>query len=257
MAENKPRTDRDEIFSRTELIFGREVLDRLASCRVAVFGLGGVGGCAAEALVRSGVGQIDLIDSDVVSPSNLNRQIFALHSTLGRFKADAAAERLADVNPAAVIRAHRVFFLPENASDFDFRAFDFVVDAVDTLTAKLAIVAACRDAGTPMVSCMGTGNKVDPSALVLCDVFETSVCPLARIMRKKLRAMGVSSLRVVASREAPIEPVKRPGEGELPPGRRAIPGSVSFVPPVAGFLAASEAIRVLSGFDPEGRRRGV
>ncbi|MBQ9545052.1 MAG: tRNA threonylcarbamoyladenosine dehydratase [Clostridia bacterium] len=243
-------------FSRTALVLGKEALKKLASSRVAVFGLGGVGGSAAEALVRAGVGSIDLIDNDVVSPSNLNRQLFALNSTVGRYKTDAAAERLADINPRAVIRTHRVFILPGNASDFDFGAFDFVIDAVDTLTAKLAIVSACREAGTPMVSSMGTGDKIDPSALYLCDVFETSVCPLARLMRKKLRAMGIDSLRVVASRELPLEPFEDVDAGSCPPGRRRVPGSVSFVPPVAGYLAASEAVRVITGFDPSGRRRG-
>ena len=234
-------------FSRTELLLGREAMERLARARVAVFGLGGVGGCAAEALVRGGVGALDLIDSDRLSLTNLNRQILATHRTLGRYKADAARERALEINPEARVEARTVFYGPDTAGLFDFAQYDYVVDAIDTVTGKLALIERARAAGAPIISCMGAGNKLDPSAFRVADIYETSVCPLARVMRKELKRRGVRRLKVVYSQEVPQNPegalYRESLEGEA---RRQVPGSVAFVPAAAGLVLAGEVIRDLA-----------
>lgn len=227
----------ENIFGRTEMLFGREAMEKLASSRVAVFGLGGVGGHAAEALARSGVGALDLIDHDRVSISNLNRQIIATHKTLGQYKADAAADRIADINPGCRVTVHRVFYLPEMADRFDFRNYDYVVDAIDTVAGKLTLIEAARRAGTPIICSMGAGNKLDASAFQVADIYETSVCPLARIIRRECRRRGIESLKVVYSAEEPRKP----------PQEVRAPGSVAFVPAVAGLIMAGEVIRDLAG----------
>ena len=232
-------------FSRTELLLGADAMEKLKNARVAVFGLGGVGGNAAEALVRSGVGALDLVDSDVVSVSNLNRQLFATRSTLGMDKVEAAKQRLLDINPDLKVTTHKCFFLPETADRFDFTQYDYIVDAIDTVTAKLCLAEAAERAGTPIISSMGTGNKLDPSAFEVTDISKTSVCPLARIMRKELRRRGVKKLKVVYSREdamTPLEAVEPDREG-----RRSVPGSVSFVPSAAGLILAGEVVKDLAG----------
>ena len=233
-----------EEFSRTELLLGAAAIQKLARCRVAVFGLGGVGGYVVEALARSGVGALDLIDNDRVSLSNLNRQILALHSSVGRYKTEVAAERVRDINPRCEVRVYNCFFLPETAGDFDFAQVDYVVDAVDTVTAKLCLAERAKAAGTPIISAMGAGNKLDPAAFRVSDISETSVDPLARVMRRELRRRGIAQLKVVWSTEEALKP-----EGELSdeaqPGRRAVPGSTAFVPPAAGLILASEVVRDL------------
>ena len=232
-------------FSRTELLLGPEAMARLRASRVAVFGIGGVGGHAAEALVRSGVGAIDLVDSDQVSVSNLNRQLFALHSTIGMDKVDAARVRLLDINPNLIIRTHKCFFLPETADQFDFSAYDYVLDCIDTVTGKLQLVEAAHAVSTPIISSMGAGNKLDPAAFEVADIYETSVCPLARIMRKELRRRGIPALKVVYSREEAMEPLEK-AEPERQ-GRRSVPGSLAFVPSVAGLIMAGEVVKDLAG----------
>lgn len=237
-----------EEFSRTERLLGSRAAERLSRCRVAVFGIGGVGGYVCEALVRSGVGRFDLIDSDTVALSNINRQIIALHSTVGRCKVDVMKERMEDINPQVQVTVHRCFFLPENADEFDFEAYDYVVDAVDTVTAKIALVMKAKAAGTPIISCMGAGNKLDGSAFRVADIYRTKVCPLARVMRTELKKRGVDSLKVVYSEEIPLRPALADGgptPEKTPAGRRAIPGSTAFVPSAAGLLLAGEVIRDL------------
>ena len=235
-------------FSRTELLLGREGMERLARARVAVFGLGGVGGYAVEALVRSGVGALELIDNDRVSLTNLNRQILATHETLGRYKADAARARALSINPQADVTARTVFYGPDTAGEFDFTRYDYVVDAIDTVTGKLALIQAAQAAGTPVISCMGAGNKLDPTAFRVADIYETSVCPLARVMRKELKRRGVKRLKVVYSQEVPRNPegdlYQASLEGEV---RRQVPGSNAFVPAAAGLILAGEVVRDLSG----------
>lgn len=234
-------------FSRTELLLGREGMERLARARVAVFGLGGVGGYTAEALVRSGVGTLDLVDSDRVSLTNLNRQILATHRTLGQYKADAARERALEINPDAVINARRVFYGPDTAGEFDFSQYDYVVDAIDTVTGKLALIQKALEAGTSVISCMGAGNKLDPAAFRVADIYETSVCPLARVMRKELKRRGVKRLKVVYSQEPPRGPegalYQESLAGEV---RRQVPGSAAFVPAAAGLILAGEVVRDLA-----------
>ena len=234
----------DDAFIRTEMLLGKAAADKLARARVAVFGLGGVGGYVVEALARSGVGALDLIDSDTVSVSNLNRQILALRSTLGQYKADAAAARVRDINPDAAVRVYKVFYTPGTASQFDFGLYDYVVDAIDTVTGKIGLVLQAREAGTPVISAMGAGNKLDPAAFRVSDLYETSICPLARVMRRELKKRGVDRLKVVWSPEPPLTPGDA---GEQPEeGRRSIPGSVAFVPSVAGLILAGEVIRDLT-----------
>ena len=237
--------DNESRFSRTELLFGREGMETLSRARVAVFGLGGVGGYAAEALVRSGVGTLDFIDHDRVAESNLNRQILATADTIGRYKADAARERALSINPDAVVTAHKVFYTPETAAQFDFTRYDYIVDAIDTVTAKLSLAETAYALGVPLISCMGTGNKLYPGMLEVSDVYETSVCPLARVMRKELRKRGVPRLKVVWSRE---EPAPTPPNAPLRDSGRPAPGSTAFVPAAAGLMLASEVVRdLLSG----------
>ncbi len=241
-------------FSRTRLLMGEDGMERLLNARVAVFGLGGVGGYAAEALARSGVGELHLIDKDTVSLTNLNRQILALHSTLGRFKADVARERALDINPDARVYAYRTFYTPETAGEFDFTKFDYIVDAIDTVTGKLTLIEEAARAHVPIISAMGAGNKTDPTAFRVGDIFETSMDPLARIMRKELKKRGIRHLKVVWSEE---EPIKRgaggPSEEAPKQGRRDTPGSCAFVPSVAGLILAGEVVRDLTAPDRAGK----
>lgn len=232
-------------FSRTELIFGAKSLEKLARSHVAVFGIGGVGGHAAEALVRCGIGKLDLIDNDRICLTNLNRQLFATQKTIGQFKVDAAAERLADINPACLITAYKTFYLPSNAESFDFKKYDYIVDAIDTISGKIGLVMAAQEAHVPIISAMGAGNKLDPTAFEVADIYQTSVCPLAHVMRKELRKRGVPSLKVVYSKEKPL----RPSASEEDSSKRQTPGSVSFVPPVVGLILAGEVIKDLLGAD--------
>ena len=239
-------------FSRTELLLGREAMDRLARARVAVFGVGGVGGFAAEALARSGIGALDLIDNDTVSPSNLNRQIIALHSTIGMKKTDAAAARILDINPDIRLKTWPLFYGPDTADLFDFREYDYVVDAIDTVTGKIALVMASKEAGVPVICSMGAGNKLDPSAFRVSDLFSTSVDPLARIMRVELKKRGITRLKVVWSPEKPIRAAADVSPGEDPAaGRRSVPGSIAFVPSAAGLILAGEVVRDLAGAKPQ------
>ncbi len=221
-------------FARTELLLGKESMDMLAGARVAVFGIGGVGGHAVEALVRSGVGAVDLIDCDVVSVTNLNRQIIALHSTIGRYKTEVMRERIQDINPACRVEVHNCFYLPETKDKFDFSAYSYIVDAVDTVTAKIQLVTEAQEKGIPVISCMGAGNKRNPADFEVADLYETSVCPLARVMRRELKKRGINKLKVVYSKEPPISVEKR-----------ETPGSVAFVPSVAGLIIASEVVKDL------------
>ena len=236
-----------EPFSRTGLLLGKEGMDKLKNARVAVFGLGGVGGYVVEALARSGVGTLELIDHDTVSITNINRQILATHSTVGKSKAEAAKARVLDINPHCQAIARELFFLPDTADQFDFSAYSYVVDAIDTVTGKLALVTAAQAAGVPIISCMGTGNKLDPTRFQIADISKTSVCPLARIMRKECAKRGIKHLKVLFSTEDPIpsDPSAITDE-ELPEGRRALPGSVAFVPSVAGLMIAGEVIKDLT-----------
>lgn len=226
-------------FSRTELLLGGEGLAKLRAARVAVFGVGGVGSYVAEALVRSGLGAIDIIDNDTVCLTNLNRQLCATHSTLGQLKVKAMRARLLDINPDAEIAAHAVFFTQETASQFDFTRYAYVVDAIDTVTAKLALVECCQTAGVPIIASMGAGNKLDPARFEVADIFATSVCPLAKVMRKELKARGIPALKVVYSKEPPVKPEPSPEHTV----RRHVPGSVAFVPSVAGLIIAGEVIK--------------
>lgn len=232
-------------FSRTELLLGSEGMKRLAEARVAVFGIGGVGGHTVEALVRSGVGAMDLIDNDTVSITNINRQIIALHSTVGEYKVDVMRKRIQDINPACQVITHRCFYLPETAAQFDFSQYDYVVDAVDTVTAKIQLVLEAKAAGVPVISSMGAGNKLNPALFEVSDIYKTSVCPLAKVMRRELKKRGVQNLKVVYSREMAVEP--RQVSEEDPGKRRTIPGSTAFVPSVAGLILASEVVRDLTG----------
>ena len=245
-------------FSRTQLLLGPEAMERLARCRVAVFGIGGVGGYTVEALVRSGIGALDLVDDDKVCLTNLNRQLHATRQTVGRYKVEVAAERVRDINPDCRVTAWRTFFLPETRSQFDFTAYDYVVDAIDTVAGKLALIEEARAAGTPIICAMGAGNKLDPTALRVSDIYQTSVCPLARVMRSECRKRGIDRLKVVWSAEEPIRPREDPSVScrtncICPPDtrkctvRRDIPGSVSFVPSVAGLIMAGEVVRDLCG----------
>ena len=236
-----------EQFLRTEMLLGSEALTRLQSARVAVFGLGGVGGYVVEALARSGVGSLDLIDSDTVSVSNLNRQILATHSTVGMLKVDAARNRVLDINPACNVKTWPVFYTPDTADSFDFTQYDYIVDAIDTVTGKLALVERAKAAGTPIICCMGTGNKLDASAFQVADISKTTMCPLARVMRKELTKRGIRHLKVVYSQEETLTPTGWEEEAAAL-GKRQIPGSVAFVPGAAGLLLAGEVVRDLAGF---------
>lgn len=232
-------------FSRTALLLGESALERLSRASVAVFGVGGVGSYCVEALARAGIGALDLFDNDTVSVSNINRQLIALQSTVGMEKTEAAARRIADINPDCKITRHSVFFLPENADQFDFSHYDYIVDAVDTISAKLAIIQKAAACSIPVISCMGAGNKLDPTRFEVADISQTSVCPLARVMRRELKNRGITRCKVVYSKEPAITP--SPAKEDIPEGssRRALPGSVSFVPSVAGLILAGEVIKDL------------
>lgn len=242
-------------FSRTRLLLGEEGVKRLAAARVAIFGIGGVGSFTAEALARAGVGAFDLIDDDKICLTNLNRQIIALHSTLGQEKTEIMARRILDINPAADVRTHSCFYGADTAEDFDLKAYDYIVDAIDTISSKLLLIRRAWDAGKPVISCMGAGNKLDPTKFEVADIYQTSICPLARVMRHELRKLGVPSLKVVYSKEPPLTPEKDAGCKKgcvCPPGaarncamRRQIPGSISFVPSVAGLIIAGEVVKDL------------
>lgn len=234
-----------EEFSRTEMLLGKEAMERLYESRVAVFGIGGVGGHAAEALARSGVGSLVLVDYDTVSLSNLNRQIIATCRTLGQYKVDAMKERLLEINPEIQVEARRCFFLPDNQQEFDFREYQYVVDAVDNVTAKLLIIRKAREAEVPVISAMGAGNKLHPELFRIAEIEKTSVCPLARVMRRELRKLGITGVKVVYSEEEPLKPRGgEPGSGS----RKPIPGSAAFVPSAAGLLMAGQVIRDLAGY---------
>ncbi len=235
----------EEQFIRTRMLLGDAAVEKLKNARVAVFGIGGVGGYTVEALARSGVGQLDLIDHDTVSVSNINRQILATHSTVGMLKVDAARNRVLDINPACVVRTYPMFYLPETAGEFDFTAYDYIVDAIDTVTGKLQLAQRAFEAGTPIISCMGTGNKLDASAFQVEDISKTSMCPLARIMRKELAKRGIRHMKVVYSKEEALSPTGWEEEAAAL-GKRQIPGSVAFVPGAAGLVLAGEIIRDLA-----------
>ena len=248
-------------YSRTQLLLGAEAMEKLHHARVAVFGIGGVGGYTVEALARSGVGALDLIDDDKVCLTNLNRQIIATRDTIGRYKVEVMRERILSINSDAEVTTHRCFYLPENARDFDFSSYDYVVDAVDTVTAKLEIVMRAKESNIPVISCMGVGNKLNPTQLEIADIYKTSVCPLAKVMRRELRKRGVDKLKVLYSKEEPITPLDDSEDTcrehcVCPPGttrkctqRRAIPGSISFVPSAAGLIIASEVVKDLAGIN--------
>ncbi|MCR5129263.1 MAG: tRNA threonylcarbamoyladenosine dehydratase [Lachnospiraceae bacterium] len=245
-------------FSRTQLIYGPEAMEKLAASRVAVFGIGGVGGYVVEALVRSGVGALDLIDDDKVCLTNLNRQIIATRKTVGKYKVDVAEERVHDINPDCVVRKYQTFYLPETADQFDFRAYDYVVDAIDTVTGKLGIIEQAREAGVPVISSMGAGNKTNATLFEVADIYETSVCPLAKVMRRECRKRGIEKLKVVYSKEEPKRPLEDmsiscrqhcicpPGTERKCTQRRDIPGSTAFVPSVVGLIIAGEVINDLT-----------
>lgn len=235
----------DNYFSREELLIGKEAIEILKNSHVAVFGVGGVGGFVVEVLARCGVGTIDVIDNDVVDPSNINRQIIATVDTIGQEKVNVVEQRIKSINPNAVVNKHRCFFLPETAKDFDFTRFDYVVDAIDTVSGKIEIILQAKKAEVPVISCMGAGNKLDPTAFVVTDIYKTSVCPLARVMRQKLKKLGVQDLKVVYSTEKAMKPNYPP---DMPPQRKVAPGSVAFVPSVAGIIAGGEVIKDLIGY---------
>lgn len=225
-------------FARTELLLGKEAMKRLADARIAIFGIGGVGGYVAEALARSGVGALELIDNDTVTETNLNRQIIALHSTLGRYKVDVMKERLLDINPELEVAAHRIFYLPETAQQLDFSRYDYVVDAIDTVTGKIEIIVRAKAVGIPVISSMGAGNKLHPEEFLVEEISKTSVCPLAKVMRKELKKRGITGVKVVYSREEALKPQGVP---------RGLPGSIAFVPSAAGLVLAGEVIRDIAG----------
>ena len=235
----------NEQFLRTAMLLGEDAVEQLQKARVAVFGIGGVGGYTVEALARSGIGQIDLIDSDTVSRSNINRQILATHSTVGLPKVEAARLRILDINPDCVVRTHQVFYTPDTADCFDFRDYDYIVDAIDTVTGKLALVERAVAVNTPIICCMGTGNKLDASAFQVADISKTTMCPLARIMRKELGKRGIKHLKVVYSQEEALTPTGWEEEAAAL-GKRQIPGSVAFVPGAAGLILAGEVIKDLA-----------
>lgn len=233
-----------ETFIRTEMLIGTEGINRLKSARVAIFGIGGVGGYTAEALARSGVGALDLIDNDTVSQSNLNRQIIALTSTIGQYKTEVAKNRINDINPDCVVTTHNMFFMPETADSLDFSRYDYVVDAIDTITGKIEIIMRAKSAGVTVISSMGAGNKLNPTAFEVADIYKTSVCPLARVMRREMKKRGVESLKVVYSKEEAIKP-KLEGITQL--SGKPVAGSCAFVPSVAGLIIASEVVKDIAG----------
>jgi len=242
----------EEQFIRTQMLLGSEAMNRLRNSRVAIFGIGGVGGYAAEALARSGIGAFDLIDMDTVSISNINRQIIAAMSTVGRYKTEVMRDRILDINPQADVVVHNCFYLPENEQEFNFNQYDYIVDAVDTVTAKISIICKAKKLQIPVISSMGAGNKMDAAAFRAGDISNTSVCPLARVMRRELKKLGIYSLKVVYSKEKPMKPMEEFMEESSDTGmlsnRRSTPGSVSFVPPVAGLLLAGEVVKDIIGY---------
>lgn len=229
-------------FIRTEMLIGEEGLKKLLSSHVCVFGVGGVGGYVVEALARSGVGKLDLVDADTVCESNINRQIIATHNTLGMYKVDAEKERILEINPGCEVNVYRMFYLPENSGQIDISVYDYVVDAVDTVSAKIEIIKKAKEAGVPVLSCMGAANKLDPTAFRVTDISKTSVCPLARVMRRELKKRGIDSLKVVYSQEQAITPLQLE---EAESNKRVTPASIAFVPSVAGLIAAGEVIKDL------------
>ena len=237
-----------EQFFRTQMILGQDAMERLRNARVAVFGLGGVGGYTVEALARGGIGNLDLIDNDTVSVSNINRQILATHSTVGLPKVEAAKNRVLDINPEAKVQTWQVFYTPETAGRFDFTQYDYIVDAIDTVTGKLRLAEQAAAAGTPIISCMGTGNKLDPTRFEVTDISKTSMCPLARVMRKELGKRGIKHMKVVYSQEEAMTPTGWEEEAAAI-GKRQIPGSVSFVPGAAGLILAGEVIKDIAGIE--------
>ena len=260
-------------FERTQMLLGEEKMNRLSSARVAVFGVGGVGGYVVEALARSGVGALDLIDNDEVDESNINRQIIATYRSVGRPKVEVAKERVLDINPDCDVTIHETFYLPENAGEFDFTQYDYVVDAIDTVTGKIALVLQAKEAGVPIISAMGAGNKLDPTAFEVADLYDTSVCPLAKVMRKELKMRGVDHLKVVYSREKALTPMRpetdieetvqafrgadcgKPVDdvqnaSDFRVSRRSTPGSIAFVPSVVGLIIAGEVLKDLCGIFP-------
>ena len=246
-------------FSRTQLLLGQEGMEKLYRARVAVFGIGGVGGYTVEALARSGVGTLDLIDDDKVCLTNLNRQIFATRKTVGQYKVDVAQQRILEINPKAVVHTYKTFYAPQTAEQFDFTQYDYVVDAIDTVTGKLELVEQAEKASVPIISSMGAGNKMDPTAFEVADIYETSVCPLARVMRKELKKRGIKKLKVVYSKEPPMTPIEDmavscrtncicpPGTERKCTQRRQVPGSNAFVPSVVGLIIAGEVVKDLTG----------
>ncbi len=240
-------------FSRTELLLGKEAISKLSKSRVAVFGIGGVGGYAVEALARSGVGTLDLIDNDKICMTNLNRQIIALHSTLGKYKVDVAKDRVLDICPDIKVNTHKCFFMPDTTDDFDFSEYDYVIDAIDTVSGKLEIIKRAKLAGTPVISAMGAGNKLDPTAFQVADIFDTRVCPLAKVMRYELKKAGIKDVKVVYSEEKPTRPINntRASNNNLnksDTSHKEIPGSNAFVPSAAGLIIAGEVIKDLVGY---------
>lgn len=248
-------------FSRTELLLGKEAMEKLASARVAIFGIGGVGGYAAEGLVRSGIGALDLIDDDKVCLTNLNRQIIATRKTVGKYKVDVMQERILEINPNAAVTTYKTFYTPETSGEFDFTRYDYIVDAIDTVTGKIEMIVRADQANTPIISSMGAGNKLNPTAFEVTDIYKTSVCPLARVMRRELKARGIRKLKVVYSKEPAMTPIESgensySGHCVCPPGtartctkRRQIPGSMAFVPSVAGLIIAGEIVKDLTGIE--------
>ena len=245
-------------FSRTQLLLGQEGMEKLFQARVAVFGIGGVGGYTVEALARSGVGTLDLIDDDKICLTNLNRQIFATHKTVGQYKVDISQQRILEINPKAVVHTYKTFYAPQTAELFDFTQYDYVVDAIDTVTGKLELVEQAEKAGVPIISSMGAGNKMDPTAFEVADIYETSVCPLARVMRRELKRRGIRKLKVVYSKEPPMTPIDDlaiscrtncvcpPGTARKCTQRRQVPGSNAFVPSVVGLIIAGEVVKDLT-----------
>ena len=239
-----------EQFVRTEMLLGAEAMDKLKNAHIAVFGVGGVGGYVVEALARSGVGKFDLIDNDTVALSNLNRQIIATHSSVGKYKVDVMKERILDINPEAEVTVHKCFFLPENSKEFDFTKYTYIVDAIDTVTAKIELIVRAEEAKVPIISSMGTGNKLDPTRLEVTDIYKTEVCPLARVMRTELKKRGIKKLKVVYSREQPIKKPKSETHqitSEKQGRIKDVPGSVAFVPSVAGLIIAGQVINDVKG----------
>lgn len=234
-------------FSRTQILLGKDAMQTLHNAHVAVFGVGGVGGYVVEALVRSGICNIDIIDNDTVSITNINRQIIATHSSVGKYKVDVMKDRILDINPKANVQVFKCFYLPETKDLFDFSKYDYIVDAVDTVTAKIQLILQAKEAGKPIICSMGAGNKLDPSKFEVADIYKTSVCPLARVMRQACKKNGIKNVKVVYSKEKPLQPLEKPDENPASSTRRDIPGSTAFVPSAAGLLIASQVIRDLTG----------